>query len=79
MRRNKTLTDRVNALHTERLDALTVFTKASDLLDSIAEDYDAVVQQARAEALERNDAADAATIGAQAARQKARKIRELLG
>lgn len=79
MARNKTLAAQLNALHSERLAAVAVFTRSAEILEETAEAYQALADQAADEARERQLAAEDALSNAVSAFDQARKIRELAG
>jgi hypothetical protein len=74
----KTLSDRLNALHSERLAAVDVFTKSAAILDETADAYQELADTAYEEAQERTDMGGDATRAEHIAREQARKIRELV-
>jgi hypothetical protein len=71
--------DPINALHSRRLAAVDVFSKAANALLETAADYRALQDQALAEAEERQELAAVARAGALDAEAKAAAIRKLLG
>jgi len=75
----KTLSDRLNALHSERLAAVDVFTKSAEILDATADAYQELADTAYDEAAVRTSVAGSAVRNALDAREQARKIRELVG
>jgi hypothetical protein len=73
----KALTARLNALHTERLAAVDVFTRSAAILEETAIEYQVLADEAYAEANERQLVAADATVNATAAWEQAQRIREL--
>jgi len=69
----------INALHSRRLAAIDVFSKAANSLLVTASEYRTLADEAYAEAHERTELATEATKSAAAAEDQARRIRELLG
>jgi hypothetical protein len=70
---------RINALHSRRLAAVEVFSRAANDLQAVAADYHEVAAQAYAEASDREQLAAEATVNARAAGEQAAAIRKLLG
>jgi len=75
----KTLSDRLNALHTKRLSALEVFTDAALDLEEAAVEYQDLADQACEQATVHQSLAGSATRNAHDAWDKAARIRELVG
>jgi hypothetical protein len=73
----KNLADRLNALHSERLAALDVFTRSADRLEDTALALQELADQAYDEAYQRNAVAADATANAARAWEQAQRIREL--
>ena len=79
MARSKTVGARLNALHSERLAAVDVFTKSASILLDTAQQYRALADEAGQEAAERELVAADARSTAEGAEAQARKILALLG
>jgi len=79
MGRNKTLGAQLNALHSERLAAVDVFTKSASILLDTAQQYRVLADAAATEAAEREIVAADARSTAEGAEAQARKILALLG
>lgn len=69
----------LNALHSKRLAAIDVFSKAANDLLSTAGDYRDLADDARSVADVHTELATEATLAAISAENQAAKIRELLG